>query len=80
MDVSLGIKSKTKKHEKIDFCVMGGPAGLFRDVEFNTFWDGILGCKIAGNGMRYTHGTGNFLIFLFGKQDRYEMIVWCRDK
>ena len=31
--------------------------------------------KIAGNGMRYTHGNGNFLVILFGKRDRYEMIA-----
>ena len=30
--------------------------------------------KIAGYGMRCTHGTRNFLIFLFGKREKYEMI------
>ena len=26
--------------------------------------------KIVGNGMRYTHGTGNVLIFLFDRIDK----------
>ena len=32
-----------------------------------------VGFKIAGNGMRYIHGTGNFLMFLFGKREKYEI-------
>ena len=36
---------------------------------------GKLGFKIAGNGIRYTHGTGNVLIFLLGKREKYEMIA-----
>ena len=36
---------------------------------------GTLGFKIAGNGIRYTHGTGNVLIFLLGKREKYEMIA-----
>ena len=36
---------------------------------------GKLDFKIAGNGIRYTHGTGNFLIFLLGKREKYEMIA-----
>ena len=31
---------------------------------------GKLGFKIAGNWIRYTHGTGNFLIFLLGKREK----------
>ena len=34
-----------------------------------------MGFKIAGNGIRYTHGTGNDLIFLLGKREKYELIV-----
>ena len=30
--------------------------------------------KVAGNGMRYTHGTGNALAFLFGKRDVYDTV------
>ena len=41
---------------------------------------GNAGLRIAGNGMRYTHGTKNILMFLFGKREKYEMIAWCRDK
>ena len=36
---------------------------------------GKLGFEIAGNGIRYTHGTGNVLIFLLGKREKYEMIA-----
>ena len=41
---------------------------------------GKLDFKIAGNGIRFTHGTENFLIFLLGKREKYEMIAWYRDK
>ena len=37
--------------------------------------NGNLGFKIAGNGIRYTHGTGNVLIFLLGKREKYELIA-----
>ena len=36
---------------------------------------GKYGFKIAGKGIRYTHGTGNVLIFLLGKREKYEMIA-----
>ena len=41
---------------------------------------GKLDFKVAGNGIRYTHGTGNVLIFLPGKSEKYEMIARYRDK
>ena len=33
---------------------------------------GKLGFEITGNVIRYTHGTGNVLIFLLGKREKYE--------
>ena len=50
-----------------------GPTGLFgtrdrRDI-------GKLGFKITGNVIRYTHGTGNVLIFLLGKQEKYDSVI-----
>ena len=39
-----------------------------RDIE-----KGVL--KIARNGIRYTYGADKFLIFLLGKQEKYEIIA-----
>ena len=40
-------------------------------------WDiGKVGFKIAGNGIRYTHGNGNFLVFFLCKRQEYEIIAW----
>ena len=39
-----------------------------------------VGFIIAGNRMRYIFGTENFLILLFGKREKYEMIGWYWDK
>ena len=36
---------------------------------------GKVAFKITGNGMRYTYGTGNFLIFRVGKREKYQMIA-----
>ena len=36
---------------------------------------GKVGFKIAGNWIRYTHATGNVLIYLLGKWKKYEMIA-----
>ena len=36
---------------------------------------GKVGFSIAGHGMRYTHSTGNFSIFLFGKREKYKAIA-----
>ena len=41
---------------------------------------GNVGLKNTGNGMRYTHDTENFLIFLFGRREKYELIACSRDK
>ena len=60
-----------------------GPSRAFSGRWFRYFSGrdiGKVGFKIAGNGMRYTHGTRNVLNFLVGKQEKYEMIAWCRDK
>ena len=35
---------------------------------------GKVGFKIVGNGMRYIHGMGNVLIFLFDKREKYKMM------
>ena len=51
-----------------DFSVRGIYHFFRRDI-------GKVGLKILGNGMRYTHGTENFLTFLFGKREKYEMIA-----
>ena len=52
------------------------PAGLFPDTEYANFFQDIgkMDFKVAGNGMRYTHGTGNALAFLFGKRDVYDTV------
>ena len=51
-------------------------AFLRRGICHFSIWDiGKVGFKIAGNGIRYTHGTGNVLIFLLGKREKYEMIA-----
>ena len=39
-----------------------------------------VGLKNTGNGMRYIHDTENFLIFLFGRREKYELIACSRDK
>ena len=36
---------------------------------------GKFGFNIAGNGIRYTYGAGNVLIFVLSKQEKYEMIA-----
>ena len=36
---------------------------------------GKVAFKITGNGMRYTYGTGNFVIFRVGKREKYQMIA-----
>ena len=41
---------------------------------------GDAGLKNIGNGMRYTHDTENFLIFLFGRREKYELIACSWDK
>ena len=41
---------------------------------------GKVGFKIAGKGMMYIHGTENFLMFLFGKREKFEIIAYHRDK
>ena len=46
---------------------------LRRDIE-------ILGFKTARNGIRYSHGTWNVLIFLLRKREKYEMVAGYRDK
>ena len=35
-----------------------------------------MGFKIAGNGIRYTHGNGNFLVFFLCKRQKCDMIAW----
>ena len=56
------------------FCFDRGLAGLFRDTGLTTFIYrrdlGRLELKIAGDGMRYTHGTGNvFIFYSINRQD-----------
>ena len=41
---------------------------------------GNLGFRIAGNGMRYIQGIMNFLIFLLGYREKYEMIALYQDE
>ena len=36
---------------------------------------GKVGFRIAGNAMRYTHCTSNFVNLLFGKREKYEMMA-----
>ena len=52
---------------------VGGLAGPFRDAAFATFLTGYgeVGFDTAGNGMSYDHDTGNILIFLLGKREKY---------
>ena len=68
--------------DKLWLLLLWGPAGLFRDTGFATFLDGIsgIGFKIAGHGIGYIHDTGNILIFLLGKREKYDMISSYRDK
>ena len=40
---------------------------------------GKLGFKIAGNGIRYSHSTGNVLVFLLGKREKYDFVTGNRD-
>ena len=56
-----------------------GPAGLFRNAGYGHFLRRDIkkvAFKIARNGMRYTHGTGNFINFYLvnGKN-----MKWTRD-
>ena len=56
--------------------VYRGPAGLFLGRGICHFFRrdiGTFGSEIAGNGIEYTHGTGNVLFFLLGKREKYEM-------
>ena len=52
-----------------------GPAGLFRDAGFSTLFRRDIGFIIAGNGIRYTHDTGNVLIFLLDERKKYDSVI-----
>ena len=56
---------------------LGVQQGFFgtRDLPLFKRYVVKVGLDIAENGMRYTHGTENFLVFLFGKRGKYEMIA-----
>ena len=41
---------------------------------------GMVEFKIAENGIKCTHGTGNAFDFLFNKREVYDMIAWTLNK
>ena len=66
------------KKMKINYWPLWGSSRAFSGRGICHFlWrdKGKLGFKIAGNGIRYTHGTKNVLIFLLGKREKCEMIA-----
>ena len=64
-------------------CASWGPAGLFLDAGFAFSLDGISRkwvLRLRETGWDTTTVPVIYLIFLFGKRERYEMTVWCLDK
>ena len=75
------MRERMDMSSEIIMCRCDGKLGL-RDIRgpSRAFWGrgirhffvrdiGKVGCKIAGSGMRYTHGTGHLLNFQFGKRE-----------
>ena len=69
---------KGKGFTKVLCNIFKGPSRAFSGRGICHFFRrdiGNLGFKIAGNGIRYAHGTGNGFIFLLGIRENYEMIA-----